>query len=128
MKKATLVVLFVIQLLVSCQKQATSNDCGNLKDGITNNDIDKVRSTINSLILELPSQDYNTQNLSTLAQRISSQCGVFSEVVCFDCIYTLPSQSEINVQLNSSGSTTIERTIDITYATANTMTFRNMHD
>ena len=127
MKKIALLILFITQFLISCKKQRILNDCSDLKDGIINNNINKVRSEINNIIFQLPSQDYSEQNLSNLVQKISVTCSISSEVRCFNCIRTLPSQTEVYVKLPSAGST-IERIIDITYTAANSMTFSNMHN
>ena len=47
--------------------------------------------------------------------------------ICFDCIKTLPSQSEIRVSYFGINGP-VEKTIDIVYTTNNKMVFHNMHE
>ena len=125
--KKILLILICGQLVFSCNKDNISDSCKSLKDGVLNNQVDKVRVVITNFINELPGRIYNDANLTSLAQKISSQCNISCTVLCFDCIKTLPSQSEIRITINSGG-TTVARTIDIDYSSSNIMTFRNMHD
>ena len=125
--KQILLILICSLSVFSCDKDVISASCESLKDGILNDDIDKVRSTINNFIDGLGSKVYTEANLTALVQKISSQCNVSCEIVCFDCIQTLPSQSEITIVINSGGAT-VAKKIDISYSASNTMTFRNMHD
>ncbi len=125
--KKLIAILISGQLLFSCDKDEISGNCESLKDGVINNNIDKVRPAIINFINELGSQAYNNANLTALVKKISSQCNITCVVLCFDCIKTLPSQSEIRIVINSGG-TTVARTIDISYSMNHTMTFRNMHD
>jgi hypothetical protein len=127
MKKLLLLLLFCSQILFSCKKNGLSESCQTLHNGIINNDTDKARSAINSFIDQLPSKIYNEANLTVLVQKISTKCNVNSTMLCFDCIKTLPSQSEIRITINAGG-TSVARTIDIDYSSNNIMTFRNMHD
>ncbi len=127
MKKNILILLTGL-LFVSCQKETIAEDyCTKLKDGIVINDKEQIKLIINNYISKLPSDIYSEANLIKLIETISRDCNISTSIYCFACIYTLPSQSEISLSFVSGGST-IQKTIDITYNTANKMIFWNMHD
>jgi hypothetical protein len=126
MKKIILILIYG-QLVFSCDKNELSGSCETLRDAVLNNNIDKARSAINSFINRLESKVYNEANLTVLVQKISSQCNVSSTIMCFNCVRTLPSQTEIRIVINSGG-TTVSKTIDISYLTNNIITFVYMHD
>ena len=118
MQKLVLSILVLTTFLSSCRKENISNDCGNLKDGIATNDISKVEKAITNIITGLQSKDYNETNINALSQRMSSNCDVKVESTCFDCIKTLPSQTEIRLSVNSAGALNV-KTIDLSYTPAN---------
>lgn len=126
MKKLILILIYG-QLIFSCKKDELSGSCENLRDAVLNNNIDKANSSINSFINRLESKVYNEPNLTALVQKISSQCNVSSTISCFNCIRTLPSQTEIRIVINSGG-TTVSKTIDLSYSANNIITFVHMHD
>ena len=125
--KKLLLILICGQFVFSCDKDGLSGSCDTLQDGIRNNNIDNVRSAINYFIDRLGSKQYNETNLTALVQIISSQCNLNCTVRCFNCIRTLPSESEIRITINSGG-TTVGKTVDISYSPNNIITFVNMHD
>ena len=125
--KKLLLSLICGQLLFSCNKDETPGICQTLQNGVLNNDIAKTEVAINSFINQLRNKIYSEANLTALVKKISSQCAVICEILCFDCIKTLPSQSEIRIEINSGGSLVV-RTIDISYSNTHTMTFRDMHN
>jgi hypothetical protein len=127
MQKVTLLILVLTTLSLSCRKQDISNNCNSLRDGIAANDISKVKAAVTDFIAGLQRSDYNESNINTLCGRISSSCDVTVELACFDCIYTLPSQSEIIISIHSGGALKT-KTIDLSYTPANKIVFRNMHD
>ena len=57
----------------------------------------------------------------------NSICTMNASALCFDCIQTLPSQSEIRISFDN-GASTVEKTIDISYNSNNKMIFYNLHD
>ena len=126
MKKLILILIYG-QLVFSCHKDELSGSCETLRDAVLNNNIDKARSAINSFINRLESKVYNEPNLTILVQKISSQCNISSTIICFNCIRTLPSQTEIRIVI-SSGGTTVSKTIDLSYSANNIITFVYMHD
>jgi hypothetical protein len=122
--------LFLLLLLfgcfvMGCKKSSDSPRCEGFRENMLNNDKEAVKTTITRYIDGLPSKKYTAQNLVTLLNAIKRQCGIQGEVLCFDCIETLPSQSEILLRF---GSPSIQKVIDITYTSANEMRFANMHE
>jgi hypothetical protein len=126
MKKLILILIYT-QLVFSCHKDELSGSCETLRDAVLNNNIGKARSAINSFINRLESKVYNEPNLTVLVQKISSQCNVSGTIMCFNCIRTLPSQTEIRIVI-TSGVTNVSKTIDISYSANNIITFVTMHD
>lgn len=125
--RGTLSLLFLSILLFSCKKHKPEQDCLKLPAAISSNNIEQVKTIITLYISKLPSATYTEQNLTQLTTTISNQCAISAVVLCFDCIDTLPSQSEIRVSIVSSGSI-IKKTIDITYSPDKKMKFGNMHE
>ena len=117
-----------VLLFTGCKKEKENSECISLKEGITSNNIQQVKDIITVYISKLPSDDYTEANINKLVSVISGQCGVSSGLSCFDCIDTLPSQTEIWIEV-TSGSSTLRKTIDLTYTSgSNKMKFGNMHD
>lgn len=123
--KSLLYLLFM--LTISCTKQDLESDCNNLKEGIISNDINRVSATFSNLIAELANKTHTSQNLNSLAQKISSSCSIKVDVLCYGCIKTLPAQSELKVSFSSSGATII-KVVDISEESSKEMRFINMHD
>jgi hypothetical protein len=119
---------FMVLLLNSCKKETTDNtNCIKFKEAIEATNIEQTRTAIDNYINNLPSQDYTEQNINNLTHVISNACNITSGIYCFDCVYTLPSQTEIWVSFISGGAT-IKKTIDISYSADNKMKFVNLHD
>ena len=128
MKSASILFLtvFTCILFISCKKHTDNLNCSNLNEGIRSNNAEMVKSVIESFINKLPSKNYSKQNLESLATNLSSDCNISAEVICFDCIDTLPSLSEIRIRINTISTPT--KIIDISYTSGNAMTFHAMHD
>jgi len=115
-------------LLAACKKEKiVTADCQQLQNGITTDNIEEVKTIINKFISNLSSQTYTEQNLNNLVNAIGQQCSATATLLCFDCIQTLPSQTEIRISYPGTGGP-VEKTIDITYNTSNKMIFNNLHD
>ena len=126
-KSRFLIVFAGITLVLACNKaEIISEDCERLQHGITTSDKDEVKAIITKFINSLSSQEYSQQNLNSLVARINQQCDVSASTICFDCIDTNPSQSEIRITCQGSGAP-VERTVDLSYTTAHDMVFRNLH-
>jgi hypothetical protein len=123
--RSFLSLLLFACLIIACKKSSDTPRCEELREKMTNNDKEGVRTIITRYINGLPSQKYTAQNLDNLVKAINRQCGIRGEVRCFDCIETLPTQSEIVLRFSSPS---IEKVIDISYTSVNTMIFVNMHE
>ena len=124
MKKWTFLFLL---FALSCSKPKQQAECVDLKEGIKGNDIARVSAYFADAIDGLPNKSHTMANLAILAQKISVNCSVTVEVVCYACIETLPEQSEIRITFSSSGSA-ITKLIDISQDSSMEMKFANMHD
>jgi hypothetical protein len=120
---------FMLLLFMACKKQNTvTDDCTRLQQGMADSDIASVGATITNYINTLPSDIYTEQNLQVLAGAIrGGTCNITATIDCFNCIKTLPTQTEILISF-ISGGVTIRKTIDITYTTNNVIKFNSMHD
>jgi hypothetical protein len=120
---------FMLLLFMACKKQNTvTDDCTRLQQGMADSDIVSVGATITNYINTLPSDIYTEQNLQVLAGAIrGGTCNITATIDCFNCIKTLPTQTEILISF-ISGGVTIRKTIDITYTTNNVIKFNSMHD
>lgn len=127
MQKTAFLLLLLSTLFAACRKEGLSNSCSNLKEGIAADDVTRVNKAITGFIAVLKSRDYNEVNINTLYRKIASDCGITVETYCFDCIKTLPSQTEIRISLDNAGVTKT-KIIDLTYTKNNKIVFRNMHD
>jgi hypothetical protein len=114
--------------VLSCRREhIVASDCMELQSGITNSNEEQVKSVITKFIRSLPSQDYTEENINKLVTAIEEQCDASVSLLCYDCIKTLPSQTEIRV--GYAGTTSpINKTIDITYGANNKMKFSDLHD
>jgi hypothetical protein len=119
-------ILFVAMLLflfAGCKKDRLSNlNCNKLKAGLFANDKAIVSSSLTSLL-----GVYSKENLETLVVGISNDCDISAKSLCFDCIYTLPSQSEIQLTFNQSGNS-ISKVLDISYTQDNKMKIVGIHN
>ena len=124
-------LLFAFALLstaFSCSKEDSDGDhCQELRDGVTNSNVEQVKHVITQFINGLPSQDYTEENINNLVRVIEDYCDGSATVLCFDCVQTLPSQTEIQIWYPGSGGL-VYKTIDITYTANNEMKFGNLHD
>jgi hypothetical protein len=127
MQRIAAIAFILTILLNSCRRENLSNKCNNLEEGLSANDPSKVAAALNTFLTDLPSSDYNESTINLLCKHISSTCHSNAELICFDCIKTLPTQSEIRIQYSSGGST-LAKTIDLTYTPSHKIIFRNLHD
>lgn len=113
--------------LLACKKDTPSGNCELLKNALIANSKDDVKAIVNTYISQMPSQVYTAQNMDALASALSKECSLSPLVLCFDCVFTLPSMSEIQITVNSvqpHGS----RVLDISYMPDNKMTCVAVHD
>lgn len=113
--------------VLSCRReQIVASDCTALQSGITNSNVAQVKAVITKFIRSLPSQDYTEENINMLVTVIGEQCDASASLLCYDCIKTLPSQTEIRI--GYAGTSPVNKTIDITYTANNKMKFSDMHE
>lgn len=91
------------------------------------NNKDAVKTVINKFITRLSSETYTEENINKLTSMIDQECDLTCILLCFDCIKTLPSQTEIRISFSQSGST-VSKTLDLTYNSSDRIVFGNMHD
>jgi len=73
------------------------------------------------------SQNYSEENINNLVNLIEENCDGSATLLCFDCVQTLPSQTEIQIKyLGTTGP--VIKIIDVTYKSNNEMKFGNLHD
>lgn len=100
---------------IACKKDGLGEaSCQELKNGIMTTQKEEVRMAITHFISNLPSANYTGENLAKLAAAIKNRCTIDVAVLCFDCIETNPTQSEIRISF-VNGTNKVEKTIDISY-------------
>jgi hypothetical protein len=123
-------LLFAIMLLtqLSCTKDDATENCPQLKAAIVADDTATVSLLVTDYINGLSSKFYTEASLNALAAAIASQCTITARVLCFDCVQTLPSQTEIEVTFSNNGST-VKKIFDISYRLqTNIIVFSSMHN
>lgn len=114
-----LLLFSMLVALISCQKGLADDEPGNpdlaincdlLKQGLLDNDVSMVDSSLGNLL----NTDYTEENMSKLADTISKNCDIKAELICFECIETLPAQSAMTLAFLSNGDSTTKE-LDFTY-------------
>jgi hypothetical protein len=114
-----LLLLFILAVLISCQKGLEDDTPGNpdsalncdlLQQGLIANDASMIRSSLGNLL----NTDYSEENLSKLADTISKSCDIEAVLVCFECIETLPAQSDMTLTFMYNGNS-ITKELDFVY-------------
>ena len=127
-KYLSLLALALLLSVLSCNKDELAQpDCQDLQNGIMDSDREQVKIIITDFINNLPSQDYTEENLDRLVSLIEGQCGASVTMECFDCIKTLPSQTEIYIRYPGTNNP-VARSVDITYSANSKMKFSNLHE
>ncbi len=115
-----------ILIFSGCSKEP-STACAPLKAAMTANNLTEVKNIITEYISKLSNNTYSEANILQLTKNLSGECELTSSLVCYDCIMTLPSETEISIHF-TSGTGTVKKIIDLTYNSANKIIFWNMHD
>jgi hypothetical protein len=119
-----LIIIFAVLFLASCKKD---DQCQSTKRDLAEKNREEAAAFVTRSILLLGPKAYNEKNLHKLAEKISNSCDIKVELRCFDCIKTLPAQSEMSLSFSYAG-TTMVRTIDLTSTKDNETRFVNIHD
>lgn len=127
--KQLLLTLLVSFSFLACSKEdVVANKCENLKSVLRGTDIGSIKNAVQGYVAELPSQEYTEQNINNLIANISGKCVVSATLICFDCIPTLPSASEIKLSFTENG-TTVYKIIDLTtFAGSNKIKVQSAHE
>ena len=97
-KYLSLLAIAMLFAVLSCRReQIVASDCMELQNGVTNSNVEQVKTVITKFIRNLPSQDYTEENINKLVTVIEEQCSASVSLLCYDCIKTLPSQTEIRI-------------------------------
>ena len=112
-------------IFISCKKDnITIFDCTILQEGLKSDNPDLVKKEINKICGTL-SASTTKENLQKLTTIISSKCKMEAIILCSECIYTDPPQSEIKISYSISGIQS-SKTIDI--LSTKPLQFAGMHD
>jgi hypothetical protein len=131
------IVFFTLPFFISVCDDSVRNEvievnCGNLKTGLIIKDQEKIGIEMDKLTENLPPDPTkndpigHSENLTIITQSIHSCDGLEAEIFCYACVETYPPQSEITIQMNSSG-TKIERIIDISTPSDKILKFSGIH-
>ena len=116
---------FFITVLISCKKEPVNSfNCSNLKVGIKSGKTDLVKNEINKICVNL-SEPIVKEKVKKLVEIISSKCNMSASVLCTECIYTAPPQSEIKISFTIAG-TEYSKVIDI--ISRDPIGFAGMHE
>ncbi len=123
-------VLICSFLFSNCDKDENLT-CVEFKDELTTLEPDLgqvtnyINSRLNLLFPDPTSEDPigHEANLNLFAEKLEQDCAVEVTIECYACIYTLPAQSHVRIQLDSAG-TMIHRALDIWTPEDNLMTLR----
>ncbi len=134
MKNSIFVML--VAVFISCEtteQTKTDVDWNKLKEAVINQDIDLADQELSKLLVNTnPTPNSNDAigqrfNIDELVQSINESNVLTSELYCYACIKTLPAQTEIVVEVDSTG-TSIKRVIDIVTPEDGILRFGNMHE
>lgn len=125
--KTVFLAACISSALLACKKDSQSGNCELLKNALIADVKDDVKALVNTYISQTPSQVYTAQNMDALASALSKECSLSPLVLCFDCVFTLPSMSEIQITVTSI-QPNVSRVLDISYTPDNKMTCVSVHD
>lgn len=119
--------ILLLLAITACTKddmQPASSD--KLQLAILAGNPDNVETEINKVCSSLTAGTDSENLLNELSKAILSQCKVNAVVLCYNCISTMPAQSEIKISVNYHGLQK-DKIIDITRS-GNKYIFAGMHD
>lgn len=117
-----------------CKKDATrTSSCEQIKTGILTNDINLVKQEFEKLLTPFTpaptAQDTygHKANIEKLVAQLNGGCGITARAACYNCIKTLPPQTELYLTV-TDGDNTVNKVIDLSYDNSKRLIFSNMHD
>ena len=127
MRLLSFILVFFIIAAAGCRKdEMQPANCDKLQQSILAGNPNEVETEINRICGSLTNSTDSRESLEALADKISSQCKVSAVTICYNCIYTLPAQSEIKISVSGAG-TQKDKIIDITRS-GDKFVFAGMHD
>jgi len=101
-------------------------NCDKLQQAILAGNPDEVETEINRICESLTTSTDSEASLDNLSKAISTQCKVNAVTLCYNCIETLPEQSEIKISIVTPGSRK-DKIIDI-IRSGDRFVFAGMHN
>ncbi len=137
-RTAKLIAFFILPFFISVCDDLAKNDrkevnCRNLELGLIHKDYEKIGTELDKLTEDLSPNPTasdpigHSENLVGFTEQLMKTCEELEvKIFCYACVETNPPQSELTIQLDSSG-TIIERIIDIMTPSYNTLGFNGIH-
>lgn len=117
-------LFLIVFLFINCNKDVsgTGVNCESLQEGLLNDDVSLVKSSLGNAF----DMKYTFENLDKLADTISKSCDITVEYSCFNCVQTLPPQSEMGLAfLDNNGDSAI-RVLNLVADTDSTFKLLNI--
>jgi len=105
-------LILVAFLFTDCSKdpKRPKPDCDGMEQGLLNNNVSLIEDALGNYL----AMDYSKENLNALADTLTRSCDVKASLFCYNCIYTLPPQSEIYFALVDNAGDSTARVLDVT--------------
>lgn len=118
---------FFILLTFSCRKEdMQQTNCDKLQQALLAGNPDEVEAEINSICASLGATENSEEGINILSSAVSTKCHVNAVTVCFNCIKTLPEESEIKLSVSTLNGHK-DKIIDIARS-GDKFVFAGMHD
>lgn len=119
------ILIWLSFLTISCSKDAgsTSIDCASLRQGLLDDDVAAVDASLGDLL----NVKYTQENINQLGTSISQSCDMTIEYACFNCVQTLPPQSEIGLKFLDNHGDSIVKNLDLVAAPDSTIKLLAAH-
>ena len=119
-------ILFALVALGCRKDEMQKANCDKLQQAILAGNPDEVETEINRICESLTTSTDSEASLDNLSKAISTQCKVNAVTLCYNCIETLPEQSEIKISIVTPGSQK-DKIIDI-IRSSDRFVFAGMHN
>lgn len=129
MKKYSYLIFAAGLLLLACNESQT---CESVHDDLLSRNVAGVKEGLNPWLSKWDpdaTEDDPTghqQNLQSFINRLEKKCSFQADLICYACIETNPSQSEVKIVLDSVGHQ-VERVLDILTPEDDVMVIWNIH-
>lgn len=119
--KIIMLSLFLVGIF-SCKKEMNHPDINRFKTALIQQDVKTFASEVSKTL-----GNYSEAGIEESIARISEIYGVTSELVCFNCIKTLPPATEVKFSWMQNGIL-IEKIVDLSYDSRNRIVVVGIHD